>query len=48
MKTITVSVTKIPPEYLFLLRWCCRLIGATIVVCRRKARKEKVKEETTS
>jgi hypothetical protein len=40
MKTVTVSVTKIPPKGLFLLRWLCSLLGATIVVCRRKGRKE--------
>ena len=39
MKTVTVSITKIPPGALFLLRWCCRMIGAHIVVCQPKKRK---------
>lgn len=40
MKTITVSITKIPPRGLFLLRWLCKLIGATIVVCQPRKRRE--------
>jgi hypothetical protein len=35
-KTITVSITKIPPKGLFLLRLLCNLLGATVKVCRRK------------
>ena len=38
MNTITVSVTKIPPKFLFLIRWAVKLAGANIVVCRRKVK----------
>lgn len=41
MKTATVSITKIAPKYLFLFRYLCSLIGATIVVCGPRKRKEK-------
>lgn len=42
MTTLTVSVTRVPPRCLFLLRWLCILLGARIVVCRKKMRKEAV------
>ena len=40
MKTVTVSVTKIPPVYLFLIRWAVKIVGANIVVCGKRKRKE--------
>lgn len=42
MKTITVSITRIPPRYLFALRYLCRIIGATMVVCRGKRQGRKL------
>ena len=40
--TLHVSITDLAPSRLWLLRYLCRLIGATIVVCRK--RKGKVAE----
>ena len=40
MITLHVSITNIAPSKLFLIRWAAKLAGATIVVCRKKVRKE--------
>ena len=42
MKTITVSITRIRPPLLFLIRWAAKLASARIVICksRRRQRKE--------
>ncbi len=36
MTPLTVSITKVPPHGLILLRWICKLIGARIIVCRKR------------
>jgi hypothetical protein len=47
LTTITVSITKIPPSRLYLLRWLCSLIGATIVVCQPRKKREEIREAVT-
>lgn len=40
MKTITISVTQIPPSFLFLFRWAARVAKAKVHVCGPRRRKE--------
>ena len=40
--TLHVSITDLAPSRLWILRYICRLIGATLIVCKKKVRKEEV------